>query len=317
MGDKRIFSKNDTYNYNDYLKIKKGNQLFANYKSNNAVYLNKFINYETFLLLTKTYYEKLNLNKYSVQPPSNMNDAKVSFLCYERLLSHIGNCTLCSYTNDILSCKEVQQILYPYGESIVRNDKLNRFAFPYRLNVEQFCNKKCEPVKPEIACLVKEEEEEDKFQLQYSNNRNRFFDPEINYSLSSRQVVPDCSDFKPRARECQEPRGFFILDKNCCYSHDGATSVSGPRGLPGATGPRGLPGATGPRGTAGLQGLQGIAGATGARGPAGLQGIQGKAGATGARGPAGIQGTAGATGARGPAGTAGLQGEQGTAGLQG
>lgn len=161
MDSKRIFSRNETtINYNDYLKVKKGNQFFANYKTKNVVYLNRFINYETFLFLSKTYYEKLNLNKVSVQPPSSLYEANDSFLCYETLLNHIDGCHFCSCvkaTNEILCCKEVQQILYPYGESIVKNDKLRNFAFPYKIKVDDFC-KICPSEKVEIKCLEKNQE---------------------------------------------------------------------------------------------------------------------------------------------------------------
>jgi hypothetical protein len=183
------------YNYNDYLKVKKGNEFFASYKKNDVVCLNRFINYETFLFLSKTYYERLNLNRVSVLPPTSIYEANDSFICYETLLNHVDSCKFCSCvksTDEVLCCREVQQILYPYGESIIKNDKLRSFAFPYKMNVDNFC-KVCPSEKVEINSLEKMQDLEQiqetpvlllsDYQIDNRQVKSSYKDPEIFYAV--------------------------------------------------------------------------------------------------------------------------------------
>ena len=60
MSYKQFFSNNNENSYNDYLKIKKGREMIKKSVSNKKYRLNNFINYETFLTLTKAYYNNLN-----------------------------------------------------------------------------------------------------------------------------------------------------------------------------------------------------------------------------------------------------------------
>ncbi len=145
MSHKKYFSTNNENSYNDYLKVKKGKEMIKKSISENKYNLNTFINYETFLILTKTFYENLN-NKYKIAPPTSINDSNTSFLNYKSILNHLHNddcehCKKCPI-EEIVNCKYVSNILYPYGESIVKNDPLEKIYYPHNINLNLYC-KKC------------------------------------------------------------------------------------------------------------------------------------------------------------------------------
>ena len=142
MSNKKYFSNNNENSYNDFLKIKKGREMIKNAISNNNYNLDTFINYETFLIITKAFYDKLN-NKYKISPPTSINDSNTSFLNYKSVLSHLhnDNCDHCSKCpiEEIVDCKNVENILYPYGKSIVKNDPLENIYYPHNINLNLYC----------------------------------------------------------------------------------------------------------------------------------------------------------------------------------
>ena len=126
----RIFSKNNDLSCNDYLRNKKGKTILTNLKSKtipNAT-TNKFIvnndkivyylSYNDFLILTQTFYKFSNVKK-KYKPPQQIIDLKTSFIFYNKFLNHIQNCDVCKNNEKHLlfnKCKEIQNILYPFGE---------------------------------------------------------------------------------------------------------------------------------------------------------------------------------------------------------
>jgi hypothetical protein len=143
---KRIFSKdNETINYCDYLKIKKGTVMLNNvYNHNKNSVLHSFINYNTFLTLSQAFYYKINKTKFTVKPPLTVSEANQSYIYYKKLIQHIDNCDSCEELNNksdgIRLCKESQHFLYPYGNSIINT---NNFHFPNNISVNEFCKQTC------------------------------------------------------------------------------------------------------------------------------------------------------------------------------
>ena len=61
--------------------------------------------------------------------------------------SHVENCNYCCTCKNIshvFYCKEIQNILYPYGESVVKRDNLDGMYYPRKLKLNKYCCKKCE-----------------------------------------------------------------------------------------------------------------------------------------------------------------------------
>jgi len=166
---KRVFSNDTTLNYNDYNSKKIGKSILENiYKSGpfsttsnyvvNDNIISQVFDYNTFLLLTKSYfnlYECCNNNNF--KHPITILDATKSAICYENLLSHIKDCDYCCNCKniyDVHKCKQIQNILYPYG--LYYNNEVN-LQFPYRLDLNDIslCKKypidvdklKCNPCK--------------------------------------------------------------------------------------------------------------------------------------------------------------------------
>ena len=143
---KQFFSNNYDINYNDYLKHKKGKAGIKKLISDKKYYVNSFIDYDTFLTLTKAFYKQIN-NKYDVSPPRSISDADSSYKCYKSFKSHVDNCSYCCSCKNIshvFYCKEIQNILYPYGESVVKRDNLDGMYYPRKLRLNEYCSKKCE-----------------------------------------------------------------------------------------------------------------------------------------------------------------------------
>ena len=144
--NKQFFSNNYDINYNDYLNHKKGKECIKKLVSDKKYYVNSFINYETFLTLSKAFYKQIN-NNYDISPMRSISDANTSYKCYKSVESHVSDCKhccSCKNISQILYCKEIQNILYPYGESVVKRDDLNGIYYPRKLKLDEYCCKKCE-----------------------------------------------------------------------------------------------------------------------------------------------------------------------------
>ncbi len=155
---KQFFSNNYDINYNDYLKYKKGKEGIKKLISDKKYYVNSFINYETFLILSKAYYTQLN-NKYDISPPVSISDSDTSYKCYKSVESHLKECSYCCSCKSvpkIFNCKEIQNILYPYGESIIKRDDLDGMYYPHKLKLNNYCCKKCDKNEDNCkSCITK------------------------------------------------------------------------------------------------------------------------------------------------------------------
>lgn len=142
--NKRVFATNNDINFNDYLQNKNGIEIIKNIKSKKHINqdINKFVSYNEFITLTKTFYKYLLTNKH-ISIPNSILESRTSFIVYHELLSHMKDCSLCRYCKNIFKlseCKEVQNILYPYGHYIENPEpKIKYISYPNRINLNKWC----------------------------------------------------------------------------------------------------------------------------------------------------------------------------------
>ena len=106
------------------MKNKNGIEILKNLKSKKTNTIDYYLSYDDFILLTKTYYNYLDLDTPCSQVPTNLYESNNSFIIYDKLISHMKDCNTCRFSKDILhlyECKELMGILYPYGEYIDNN----------------------------------------------------------------------------------------------------------------------------------------------------------------------------------------------------
>jgi hypothetical protein len=146
----RIFSKNNDISFNDYIKNIKGKTILSNLKTNNhnnnnyTINNNKivsYLSYNDFLIVTQTFYKFSNLKK-NYKPPQKIIDLKTSFIFYNKYLNHIQRCDLCKTNNvdtNFVDCKEIKNILYPYGE----NFAYEIYSKLSSVDLDNWCSKEC------------------------------------------------------------------------------------------------------------------------------------------------------------------------------
>ena len=159
MSHRRVFANNNNLNFNDYNRCIKGQQIYKdisnrgpNYRDKDFYLVNneltKFLDYDTFLNLTKTFYRYNGHHNESYYAPSSIEEGKNSFLYYKQLLSHIKDCDYCCQCKNILEvcqCKDAKNYLYPYGNF---NQEKAIFKFPVRLNVASQEDCDCDSYHP-------------------------------------------------------------------------------------------------------------------------------------------------------------------------
>jgi len=146
----RIFSKSNELSCNDYIKNIKGKTILSNLKTNNFNNRNvniddnkiiSYLSYNDFLVITQTFYKFSNLKK-KYKPPQKIIDLKTSFLFYNKILNHIQNCDFCKMNNIetfFKNCKEIKNILYPYGEHFTYEIYANLTS----VDLDYWCRKEC------------------------------------------------------------------------------------------------------------------------------------------------------------------------------
>lgn len=164
----RVFSTSYTTNYSEYLKNKQGieNLKTIKYNPKNKV-INKFINYEQFITLSKSYYKYKDLDNCLLYPTTNLYSSNISYI-NKNINNHKDenifveqnkkNNYDCGCSNKIKQpiiehknenfkkdeCKLLKQVLYPYGH--YESNKISNLCFPYKLNLDKWCpNKKTCP----------------------------------------------------------------------------------------------------------------------------------------------------------------------------
>jgi len=166
---KRVFANNNDLNYIEYINNLKGEEIYKsvlnripenkynlfNIKGNE---LTNFINHETLLNVTKSFY-KYN-QPYEVndeyQAPESIKDGEKSHIEYCVLLSHIKDCDYCckcKNITEIYKCNELKNFLYPYGHSNLKKTPIFKFPIPLRLEEEEEEEIGCHQNKYKGCCI--------------------------------------------------------------------------------------------------------------------------------------------------------------------
>ena len=151
---KRVFANNNDINYIEYMNKLKGEEIYKsvlnkypenkynlfNIKENE---LTNFINHETLLNITKTFYKYNQPYEHydEEHPPTSINDGTKSHIEYCVLQSHIKDCDYCckcKNITEIYECNELKNYLYPYGSSKLRQP-IFKYPIPLKLDKEE-CN---------------------------------------------------------------------------------------------------------------------------------------------------------------------------------
>lgn len=165
MNTRRVFSRDPVVSYTDYNNNKKGDEILKYIRSkdrhlvdrNFAIRhseLTSFLDYDTFLNLSRSYSRNYVSRHVSYTSPMTVFDSEKSILTYKKLLSHINNCNVCSKNTNVKEmnkCKEANNILYPYGTTL---EYTTNVEFPSKININNlYClpTDNCES-KPDKCC---------------------------------------------------------------------------------------------------------------------------------------------------------------------
>jgi hypothetical protein len=129
----RVFSTSSTTNYSEYIKNKQGieNLKAIKYNPNNNSenkIINRFINYEQIIILSKSYYKYKNLDNCSLCPTTNLYNSNISYINKN------------DKNDENNECKLLKNVLYPYGN--YESNKISNFYFPYKFNLYESCSNK-------------------------------------------------------------------------------------------------------------------------------------------------------------------------------
>jgi hypothetical protein len=136
----RVFSHKNELNYNEYTQNKNGIILLKNAKAkcNN---INRFLSYKEFITMTKAYYKYKYQKKCGLTAPTNLYNSNTSFIVYQKYIEHISNCDCCNKINIVENeCKNLINILYPYGDILEEN--ISNIYYPNPINLECWCQDK-------------------------------------------------------------------------------------------------------------------------------------------------------------------------------
>ena len=136
----RVFAHEFNENYVDYLKNKNGVEMLKNRKTKKQP-IKTFINYREFIVLTNAYYKHIHCGDVcNIKSLSDLYNSNESFILYEKVLAHIGNCEYCSKNIRsfcYLECRQLLNILYPYGEYITKT--VTNYHFLSHIDLDKWC----------------------------------------------------------------------------------------------------------------------------------------------------------------------------------
>jgi len=138
----KVFSKEYTLHYSDYIKTKKGNETLKSIKSGNPHnnIINKFESYDQFTTLSKSFYKHSYLDNNNLH---SCNDSSIRNLYYANISYNdkkINNKYNYLGKEDIYNCNLLKPVLYPYG--LYKSDIEPKNYFPYKINLDHWCLKK-------------------------------------------------------------------------------------------------------------------------------------------------------------------------------
>jgi hypothetical protein len=146
----RVFSHSTDINYNDYIKNKNGVEIFKNIKNNNRSHfhnpnnliIKKFANHQDLINFTKTYYNYVNLNKYSLKATTNLYNSNISIVDANanakiNFKQENDDCNDCNNSNYYNECLNLSQVLYP--ESYYVSNNLSGIHLHFNLDLNKWC----------------------------------------------------------------------------------------------------------------------------------------------------------------------------------
>lgn len=154
---RRVFSHSPDINFNDYIKNKNVVEILQNIKQKqqinndnhrNNFLVKKFSNHSDLIDYTKTYYNYVNLNNYSLQYAKNLYTSNISFvdnqLYKDNTITGVNNfdnlCpSKCGKSKIHNECLQLSQVLYPES-TYVSNNNLAPYLHS-NLNMEKWCVK--------------------------------------------------------------------------------------------------------------------------------------------------------------------------------
>jgi len=147
----RVFSHSTDINYNDYIKNKNSIEIFKNIKNNQGHYhsynpndliIKKFANHQDLINFTKTYYNYINLNKYSLKATKNLYDSNISIVDVNVIINNLNkenaHCNDCNNSNYYNECLDLSQVLYPESY-YVSNNLSGGMYLHFNLDLNKWC----------------------------------------------------------------------------------------------------------------------------------------------------------------------------------
>jgi hypothetical protein len=140
MSKKRVFSNNKDINYQDYMNNKKGIALIHYQKSIGRQKMNRFLSYQEFLILTRTFFLYSQKHRNLLKAPFTIYQATISKVSYDKTNEHISSCDFCLHVKDpqdFLKCREFLNVLYPYGHYLSESQEI---YYPSTLDLTKWCS---------------------------------------------------------------------------------------------------------------------------------------------------------------------------------
>jgi hypothetical protein len=137
----RVFSHSDEINYNDYIKNKNSVEIL---KNNKKPCIKNFPSHNELINNSKTYYNYVNLEKYSLRGTQNLYNSNISFVDHGNICSnkntHQNECgdSVCKKSEVYNQCKQLPRTLYP--ESVYVSNKPSAPFLHFNLNMDNFRN---------------------------------------------------------------------------------------------------------------------------------------------------------------------------------
>jgi len=140
---KRVFSNNQDATFRDYLANKKGVEMMKYIKSTSKSNKIKFLSYEEFMNLTRTFSKNSNILGTDMDMKMSMEDKTTGSIYYEKILTHMSSCSICKENKNpttLFDCNGIKNIIYAY-ENHFNNTEKNIYQKGIDLN--RWC-KKCD-----------------------------------------------------------------------------------------------------------------------------------------------------------------------------
>jgi len=140
---KRVFSNNQDSTFHDYLANKKGVEILKNIKSISKSNKIKFLSYNDFMNLTKTFSKNSNILGTDMNMKISMEDKTLGLIYHEKIITHMENCSFCKENKNpanLLNCNGIKNIVYAY-ENHFNNTTKNLYQKGIDLN--KWC-KRCD-----------------------------------------------------------------------------------------------------------------------------------------------------------------------------